>query len=197
MGFWNRFGFGIGPHHMQDTAGQTTGATMTALSADGQYSGGGFLFEGNTGDYARLLNDAADVGTIVDGGGKTYTFTGLVPGLYEVYTYAVNIWGVAIDTPVTIPEAVGPMTQVVTGPMPGNGFEFLVTHSIHTVDLALGDSFRIIFKQPPFEETIQCVNGFQVVPVPETETRVLVILGCLYLVIVNRSRVRLYDQEQG
>ncbi len=34
-GLWNRFFFGIGPHHMQDTAGQMTEATMTLLPVGG------------------------------------------------------------------------------------------------------------------------------------------------------------------
>ncbi len=106
--------------------------------------------------------------------------------MYEVYTYAANINGIAIDTPVTIPEAIGPMTQVVTGPMPGNGFAYLVTHSVHFVDALDGD-FKIILVQPPFEHTNQFVNGFQIVPAPEPLSGVSLI-GFLCLLALRQLR---------
>lgn len=143
---------------------------MTITTTGKGFGGIGFLFEGNSGDHALLLNDAAQVGTLIQGGDLTYSFRGLTEGLYEVYTYAVNVAGFVIDTPVLIPQGDEPRVQVVTGPMPGNSFEYLITHSKHRVTISTSGYFQVIFEQPPAEKTNQCVNGFQIASVPEAGT---------------------------
>ncbi|MGI8924611.1 MAG: PEP-CTERM sorting domain-containing protein [Fimbriimonadales bacterium] len=186
-GFWNRFGLGILPQQVHDLNGNLTNVEMTKEFKGPGGGGGGFAFEGNTGDYALLLNDGSDVGTVVQGGSVTYFFDGLQPSMYEVYTFAVNPVG-PVDTPVYIPEAIENQTQVVTGPMPGNSFEYLVTHSIHLVDCTGNDSFRISIVQPPGMPHNMFVNGFQVVAVPEPSSA-LILAAALVLLISKRNVV--------
>jgi hypothetical protein len=168
-GFWNRFGFGGVPLPVGGLDGIKTSIVMDASYHGAGGGGGGFAFTGNTGDYALLLNDAATVGSIGAGGRLTYTFTGLAAAAYLVFSYAANVNGIAIDTPVTIPGAI-PTTEVVTGPMSGNALEHLVTHSIHAVQVNATGTFEIIFQQPPMMHANMDVNGFQVVMVPEVGT---------------------------
>ncbi|MGI8923158.1 MAG: hypothetical protein ACR2HJ_03800 [Fimbriimonadales bacterium] len=100
----------------------------------------------------------------------------------------------AVDTPVYVPEAQEPRIQIVTGPMPGNAFEYLVTHSIHRVSID-GSGLRIIFEQPPGEKTTQWVNGFQIVPVPEAHTGFF--LGTVMLGMIARSWWRPQPPSNG
>ncbi|MGI8924615.1 MAG: hypothetical protein ACR2HJ_11375 [Fimbriimonadales bacterium] len=165
-GYWNRLSYGGLPQQVRDLQGESSGITMSVSSKLNLFHGAGFEFEGNTGDFARLLNDGTEVGSVVQGGDATYSFDGLALGPYHVYTYAVHPVG-PVDTPILIPEAIENQTQVVTGPMPGNSFEYLVTHSIHLVDCSSSDSFQITIVQPPGMPHNMFVNGFQVVAVPE------------------------------
>ncbi|MGI8923379.1 MAG: PEP-CTERM sorting domain-containing protein [Fimbriimonadales bacterium] len=161
-------------------------ATMIVEAAPGGFYGGGQFFEGNTGDHALLLNDGAIVGSLIDGGTLVYTFQGIDEGKYEIFSYAVSPLGVKIETPVYVPEAVENRLQIVTGPMPGNAFEYLITHSAHRVDLSATSSFHIIFEQLPGEPTSQWVNGFQIVPIPEPGTA-SVLLAALFVFILLRK----------
>jgi hypothetical protein len=182
-GFWNSHGLGFAL--LLDVNGDSTNVSMHLRIDSGEYGGGSeFFFEGNTGDYARLLNDADGVGTILQGGGLTVFFSGLAPGFYDIYTYAVNTRGDYVETPVTIPGAIGGATQIVTGPMPGNAFKYLITHSIHRVDIRTGDDLQIQFYQPP-NTGAQYINGFQFVPVPELKP--IFILAILSLLLLSRQ----------
>jgi hypothetical protein len=194
-GFWNSHGLSRVVVPLTDTSGMLTGVTMASDFYDGQFGGGSeFFFEGNTGDYARLLNDADGVGTILQGGGLTVFFSGLAPGFYDIYTYAVNTRGDYVETPVTIPGAIGGATQIVTGPMPGNAFKYLITHSIHRVDIRTGDDLQIQFYQPP-NTGAQYINGFQFVPVPELKP--IFILAILSLLLLSRQTrtIRLFLRQ--
>lgn len=136
-------------------------------------SGGGFLNPSNTGDFALLLNDAVQVGTPFQGGRANYLFSSFEPGNYRVFTYAVSPAGHFVPTPVHVPEALANQTQMVTGPMPGNAFGDLVTHSIHEVQVGLGETFSVDIVQPPGVINAMQVNGFQIMPVAETNSFVL------------------------
>jgi hypothetical protein len=114
------------------------------------------------------------VNTTVQGGSLIYTLAGLEPGSYHVYTYAANPNGSFIETPITVPEAVSNNTQVVTGPMPGNSFKYLVTHSLHQVEVTTGSTFRITASQPPGMHANSEINGFQIVPVPEPNSAIVI-----------------------
>jgi len=131
-------------------------------------SGGGYYNNPiNTGDYARLLNDADSVGTVYQGGLLQLTFAGLQPGIYRVVTYAVLPSGITY-APVYVPQALQNQVQIVTGPMPGNSFQYLITHSVHEVRIVEGGSFEVIFYRAPFAPSI-AVNGIQIVPVASWE----------------------------
>jgi hypothetical protein len=188
-GFWNRFGFGGIPVSVIGLDGLPTSVVMSRQSSHGQALGGGFAFTGNTGDYALLLNDAASVGTQVQGGAITYLFSSLSTGLYHVYTYAANVAGIPINTPITIPGAT-PATETVTGPMPGNAVQHLITHSIHDVEVGMSGKLQIEFLQPPGMHTNMNVNGFQVVLVPEPKSTIAMILGSAYALLRKRIQIR-------
>jgi hypothetical protein len=186
QGHWNAASLLRIPWALQNLSGGPTDVTLTA-EYDVQNHGdtGGFFFGGNTGDYARLLNDAQNVAPQVDGGSLACVFRGLKPGFYEIFTYAVSPIGNYVETPVYVPEAIGPRIEVVTGPMPGNAFKYLITHSIHLVDIDPQEDLRVEFYQDPNAD-VQYVNGFQIVPVPESSVFLSVALGCAVLVIGRR-----------
>jgi hypothetical protein len=183
-GYWNAAGLLSTPWALRSLLGQDTAVSLTA-EGDQKGDTGGFFFKGNTGDYARLLNDAQNVAPQVDGGSLACVFRGLKPGVYEIFTYAVSPIGNYVETPVYVPGGIGAETQVVTGPMPGNAFKYLITHSIHLVDIDPQEDLRVEFYQDPNAD-VQYVNGFQIVPVPEVPGLLPVILGCAVLVIGRR-----------
>jgi hypothetical protein len=121
----------------------------------------------------------------LDGGGFICTFHDLEPGEYQLYTYAVSPIGDYAETPVYVPGSIGKQTQVVTGPMPGNSFEYLITHSIHLVQIEGGEDLEVQFYEPP-NTGAQFVNGFQIVPVPEPSGFSIVIFGFLFVLLWRR-----------
>lgn len=176
-GFWNAVSCtSPGPEPLFNLGGQSTGVTM---SVTGFGSGGGSGFAINTGDYALLLNDYASIPDSM-----TYTFTGLAPGAYRVYTYAVNATGLTVPVQVTVDGATGG-AQTVTGPMPGNSFQYLVTHSIHDVPNVTGN--LVLRLAGPWSNA--SVNGFQIVAVPEPAT-VAVLGGASLLALLRPRRTR-------
>ena len=189
-GRWNRVsGLARGPLGLVDVSGAAPTATFGLNTNGGPGSDVGALFAGNTGDFALLLNDAAEVGPTGTGGHYTYTFSGLAPGDYRIYTYAVNPLGSwYVPVPVNVPEAVANQIQVVTGPMPGDAFSYLITHSVHAVSIGNGGGFHIDIVQPPGQQHNFCVNGFQLVPVPEPAPIVILSAGCATALL--RCRIR-------
>jgi hypothetical protein len=185
-GFWNRVGFGASPVALFGLDGQPTSVVMTAQSS-GSFGGTAFRNKSNTGDFALLLNDAVQIATLTPGGSKTYTFSAITPGLYSVYTYAVAPSGFAVDTPVYVEEATTSQTQIVTGPMPGNSFEYLVTHSVHEVFVDDG-TFSIYIEQAPGLPDPMSINGIQIVPVPEPIS--FISMSLFGLLLVRRKRAR-------
>jgi hypothetical protein len=196
QGLWNRIPSVNGgpPVPLLDLMGSGTGATIlkTASSPGGA---GGFNFPGNTGDFALLLNDAEQVATLVSGGNLTYTFSGLASGAYDVYTYVAHIAGVFSATPVFVPEAVASNTQIVTGPMPGNAFQYLITHSIHRVVLQQGGQFNVSITQPPNHPQGMNVNGLQIVLVPEPSSALGIALGAA-IVLLRKSKLGTAEREK-
>ncbi|MCH8274936.1 MAG: PEP-CTERM sorting domain-containing protein [Armatimonadetes bacterium] len=162
---------------MYDLSGRLTDVTILATGGIG--SGGGWRFEGNTGGYMLLLNDAANVGEPI-----TYTFSGLPTGPYTVYTYAVKPIGEWVPAEVFVAGSTSQNPQVVTGPMPGNRFEHLITHSIHEV--SVGDGTLAVTVSGPWPDTF--VNGIQIVPVPEPGTLTVLAVGASVLLLVRRRR---------
>lgn len=183
-GFWNRVIFGASPVHLLGTDGQSSSVVMTAESS-GSFGGIGFRNETNTGDFALLLNDAAQVATLSTGGYVSYNFTGLNSGSYQVYTYAVSPSGETVETPVHIAAATKNQTQTVTGPMPGNAFGYLITHSVHEVVVG-PNGFDILVVQPPAHNSSMFINGIQIAPVPEPLSFISIPLFCSLLLIRKR-----------
>jgi hypothetical protein len=182
-GRWNqRSAVQGGPSFLLGLDGVTTSVVLTVTGSAG--SGGGSPFPGNTGDFALLLNDYA----VTSGGplgGNVYTFTGLIPGLYIVTTYAV--WPVeARDTIVTVVGAQPPNPQVVTGPMPGNQFILGVTHAVHLVEVS--DGTLTIRPNGPAQGISGYVNGFQLTVVPEPGTILGILAGAATLLLARRKR---------
>ena len=168
-GFWNRSP-GSGLRVLRGLDGYTTSASFEVLSREGGWDTLGWENPINTGDYALLLNDGNPVGELLRGNVLTYIFSGLQAGTYKIFTYAVHPQGEASPTVVFVPDSIGEQYQTVTGPMPGNSFAYLVTHSIHEVILSSGADITIILDQPPNRPISYFVNGFQIVPVPEPKT---------------------------
>jgi hypothetical protein len=184
-GYWNRLGTAGGdPQMILGLDGQQSPIVMTAVTTS-SFSRIGYRFEGNTGNYALLLNDASAVAPLISGGTLRFRFEGLASGTYLLYTYAVNVGGQVINTPVYVSLANQPQTQVVTGPMPGNAFEYLVTHSIHEVDVQSG-FLEVSIMQPPNQPHEMHVNGFQAVLVPETINWGALLAGCLVFFTIRR-----------
>ena len=184
-GYWNRVAAPVGtPVSLLGLCGQSTGVTVTKF-ADHAGGSGGFNFQGNTGDYALLLNDAEQVATLVSGGTMTHIFSGLGPGIYDLYTYAAHIAGAQVDTPVFMPEAVQFQMQIVTGPMPGNSLEYLITHSIHRFEVNNGNTVHVTITQPPGLEDGMHINGFQIKTVPEINSAGVAVFGAAFILFRN------------
>ena len=171
-GFWNRVYLNDqGPTPLVGLDGLPTNVVYTA---EGGLGGGiGFNNPSNTGDYALLLNDAAQIGYPL--GYNAYVFTGLTPGPYRVFTYAVRPSGTTVNASVYVPGSTSANPQVVTGPMPGNAFQYLITHAIH--DVSVDSVLTVRISGPWIPGTY--VNGFQIVAVPEPAGAISVSLGIL------------------
>lgn len=186
QGFWNRCAYVGDPQSLSDLAGNGTGVQMSYTTGKaGSGGAGASSVTGNSGDYALLLNDSVSVAPLVDGGHLTYRFTGLQPGQYRMYTYAVNIGGALMPTPVEVFGGV-PSVEVVTGPMPGNSLVHLITHSIQEVGVGPSGDFQLRIVQPPNSPFSMQINGFQLVMVPELNSGIVVGFGML---ILGASRI--------
>jgi hypothetical protein len=178
-GFWN----GIASGGLIDTAGSPTSATIAWTTNGAGLTTGAFSFFANTGDYALLLNDGAAVGTLVAGGWLRFTISGLTPGTYDLYTYAVSISGATSHGLVYVPQAIKSVSQMVNGPMLGNNFEYLRTHSLHRVVVGSAPVDITVFRSAGEPEVD--INGLQVVPVPEAPPLVIFGLG-VFLIIIRK-----------
>lgn len=173
-GFWNahdaRLTSSVG---LSDLRNRPTAATLTA--SNGLTTGHAhwsFNVNGNTGNYARLMNDCHIVSNVP----ITYTFTGLLPGSYDVYTYGARPWFRTAATHVNVLGGGAP--QTITGPMTANTFAPLVTHSVHTT-VVTGGTLTVIVSNPWTTGAGAYVNGFQLVhtvPTPAS-TAVLAFAG--------------------
>lgn len=176
-GVWNRIdGGSVTPTML---LGLNGGQSQVMLSMAGGISGAyGYRNPIDSGDYALLMNDAADVS-----GENDYIVSGLQPGRYLVYTYAVNPSGRIGLSTVTIAGADDPV-QTCTGPIPGDEFIQGVTHTVHSIDLT-GDTIQI---QVSASRATYC-NGFQVVAVPEPSSLFAFAALGLVLIVWGRPKV--------
>jgi hypothetical protein len=172
VGFWNPVNGGgpTIPVNLRDLDGNLTQVQMSASGGTGSY--GGFNNSLISGDYRLLMGDFADIGLPV-----TYRFTGLLPGAYRVFTYAVDPAStVPRDVTVSLPGA-SVVDLHVNGMLTGNVFSEGITHSVHDLVLT-GTNFDITVSGP--EHHTRC-NGFQIVAVPEPTAVVTVVGGILVL----------------
>ncbi|MCH8275078.1 MAG: PEP-CTERM sorting domain-containing protein [Armatimonadetes bacterium] len=180
VGFWN--GIPIirsGEFPLYDLNGMLTSARLTVT---GVSTGIAFRNPSNTGDHAKLLNDGNEI-TDLD----TYTFTGLLPGPYRVFTYAVPPQGYEAPATITVVNSTSPNPQVVTGPMPGNRFELLITHADHRATVGQDGVLTVIAEYyEAFPDTY--VNGIQVVVVPEPGTLAGLGFGAVLAWLARRRR---------
>ncbi len=156
---------------LQDISGRWTGATYTAWGGIG--TGGGWanprwsLGEVND-DFWLLMGDAARIGAPIGRGAIwepsliVYTFEGLEPGFYDVYTYGVAPYGAQSPVSVTVPGAHTENPQVCTGPLPGDwSFRRGITHTIHRV--TVHDGILEIHVTGPWPRSY--INGFQILKI--------------------------------
>jgi hypothetical protein len=119
------------------SSGAPTSAMVQVISSSTTLSVNGFNNAANTGDFALLFNDGAQIGTTVQGGNRTYRVSGLLDGPYAVYTYTGRPQGTEGELQV---EVVGSSQGVMTasGTPVGNTFTSGVTHVIHQVNVVGG-----------------------------------------------------------
>jgi hypothetical protein len=173
-GFWNDVpGTGPPPNYpLRNLSGALTSVTVSASGGTG--SAGAINNPINTGDYAALLNDGQWVVAPT-----TYTIQGLVNGPYRVFSYFVSAAGDIRVGFVTVPGSTSPNPQTVTGPMPGNSFQHLITHAIH--DVVVTSSTLAIQLESLSPQNGSMFNGFQLVMVPEPVTAIGLGFGALAL----------------
>jgi hypothetical protein len=171
VGFWNAYPDNVSQSFpLQDIAGASTGVTITATGLGGS---GGWNNPVNTGDFNLLLNDAQQVGN-----NFSYTLSGLNPGPYLLYTYAVKPNSQFGEAFTTVSGSITSNPQRAAGTMPGNQFVLGVTHTVHEVDVTAG----ILRLQVEGPWPNAYVNGFQIVAVPEPATFAPLLFAGLFLV---------------
>lgn len=176
-GWWNLItAIGPGPMGLRDLAGNPTPVVWRAWGGWG--SGGGWRnprldFGIVNDDFWLLMGDAADIGAPHGRGAIwelpliVYTFDGLEPGVYDVYTYGVVAAQPrrAVPVYVTVPGAATENPQVCTGPMPLDWqFSRGVTHTLHRVAVDRGH-LEIHVSRNPGAQWAAMINGFQLVKV--------------------------------
>lgn len=185
-GHWNFYAgnTGIGaPVVLFDITGAATGVTLSRITNSGTASGLFFNNTTNSGDFAALMNDGSQVGTIVQGGWHEYTFSGLANGSYQLWTYAARPQGGNSYAEVDVFGSTSPL-QILNGGNNNNTFTFGGTHAIHNVVVTNGSfTLRVTAGQNIGLSTY--VNGFQlVVPTPGGAA----LLACAGLLTARRKR---------
>jgi len=164
-GFWNLVSANNPTTvNLADLSGTPTSVSVSLVGGFGNF---GIANPAWSGDDEKLLEFAADVGSLgqsAQGGGSiTWTFGGIQPGNYEVYTYAI-----APDLPATyktrvaVTGAVEP-AQIVGGSWTGQPYLFLATHSKHTVTVGVTQTIVVVTSDPGTPSgNLPTVNGFQI-----------------------------------
>ncbi len=151
VGHWNNIvGAAAGPFALNNLGGFATPVTVERTAGVALFAFNSACAVGNT---ELLMDDIEDVGPA--GSTVTYTYEGLAPGRYTVFTYAWAPDNEGFRSTVTVPGALeGP--QVVGGACPGAWVQG-VTHARHTIILTSGVLDVIIDSTIGFGS----VNGFQ------------------------------------
>lgn len=176
-GFWNAMtGTATTNIVLNGLNGAPTPATLTRSSA----VGGSFAFNNanTTGDFELLLDDGHDLSGVANG--ITYTFAGLVPGPYRVFTYAVAPDFAGDITVVTVTGASPPNPQTSGGAIPFNSFVQGITHTLHDVVVS-GNGLLTVMADGASAADFGTVNGFQLVYIPEPASLGVLTVGALLL----------------
>jgi hypothetical protein len=140
-----------------DLAGNPTNVSVSLTGGFGNF---GVLNPNWSGDDAKLLQFAADVG---GGGTITWTFSGIAPGNYEVYTYAIAPdFPATYRTRVAVTGAVEP-AQIVGGAWTNAPYVQGMTHARHTVTVGASQTIVVVASDPGTPAgNLPTVNGFQI-----------------------------------
>jgi len=153
-GTWNDVPAALGTTPLVDITGAATGVTISGTGLGAAFS---FDNAGTTGDDQALMDDLSDPSP----SGATWTFSGLTPGNYILYTYGWAPDNATFRSTIAVAgSSDGP--QNVGGAWPG-GYTLGITHARHhvtvggagtiamTITVAGGGSFASL-------------NGFQLAP---------------------------------
>jgi hypothetical protein len=149
--------------NLKDVNGVLTNVVLAHTGGFGDFNFDNPIWSG---DDAKLLEWAADVGAIGGGPGGgtiTWTFSGLNAGNYEVYTY-----GIAPDAPATYRTRVqvtnaNEGAQIVGGAWSGAPYVQGVTHAKHTVTIGASQNLVVVTSDPGTPSgNLATVNGFQI-----------------------------------
>src|SRR5687767_4344300 len=89
-GVWNSYPATSAAAPLVGLSGLPTPATVQVTATTTTVQTLAFNNPAQTGDFALLLNDGSQIGTTSQGGSRTYTFAGLLPGPYSVVTYTAR-----------------------------------------------------------------------------------------------------------
>lgn len=182
-GVWNSYPATSAAVPLVETSGAPTLATLQITATSTTPTTLAFNNPANTGDFALLLNDGSQIGTTLQGGSRTYTFAGLVPGDYRITTYTARPQGTNGHLLIDVPgSAQGQLTA--TGTPTGNTFTPGVSHVVHTLIL-LGTSFNVNLTDVPGDPA-GYVDGFQVMLIPEPAA--MIALGAPAMLLRRRGR---------
>lgn len=185
-GHWNFFAgnTSVGaPVALLDITGAASGVTLSRITNSGSPSALFFNNTTNSGDFAALMNDGSQIGTITQGGWHEYTFSGLANGSYQLWTYAARPQGGASYAEVDVFGSADPV-QILNGGNNNNTFTFGGTHAIHDV-LVTNNTFTLRVTAGTNIGLSAYVNGFQlVVPAPSGAA----LLACAALLTARRKR---------
>ncbi len=163
--------------------GAATSVSFTRNTA----AGGNFAFNntGTTGDFELLLDDGHDLSAAA-ANPAVYTFSGLQPGPYRVYTYAVAPDFAGDITVIAVTGASAPNPQTSGGLIPPNAFAQGITHTLHNVVVSANGQL-VITADGATPADFGTVNGIQVVLVPEPASLSLLAVGGLLAVRRRRA----------
>ena len=164
-GVWNSYlSTSTAASPLVNLAGLPTAATVQITATSTSPTTLAFNNPAQTGDFALLLNDGSQIGTTLQGGTRTYTFSGLAPGPYSVVTYTARPGNFNGHLLIDIPGSnEGQLTA--SGVPTGNTFTPGVSHVVHTMTL-LGGGFDIRLTDVAGDPA-GYVDGFQITLIPE------------------------------
>jgi hypothetical protein len=136
-GFWNYLtGTSTAPFAIVNLMRNPTGITCTR--SDGLGGVFGWNNGMTTGHFQALMDDGHNTG-VAPGGVVTYTFSGLVPATYTVWTYGWSPLSSSDLLSVTVTGSSSPNPQVVGGALvAANTFTHGITHVTHVVSIGAG-----------------------------------------------------------